>query len=56
MNPDFSWPKGFDLGIEFGYLNPAVVAPKRHNPRVILKADAYASNSATVSHSSPSPS
>lgn len=39
MNPDFVWPKGFDLDIEFGYLNPAVVAPKRHNPRVVLNTD-----------------
>ncbi|NPC98790.1 DUF3427 domain-containing protein [Nocardioides sp. zg-DK7169] len=39
MNDDFVWPEGFDLDIEFGYLNPTVVAPRRHNPRVVLNTD-----------------
>src|SRR3954451_8433747 len=39
MSADFIWPNGLDLDVEFGYLNPDVVAPKRHNPRVVLNTD-----------------
>ncbi|MBD8867999.1 DUF3427 domain-containing protein [Nocardioides donggukensis] len=39
MSAEFIWPSGFDLDIEFGYLNPNVVAPKRHNPRIVLNTD-----------------
>ena len=39
MNGDFTWPNGLDLDVEFGYLDPSVVAPKRHNPRVVLNTE-----------------
>lgn len=39
MSAEFVWPNGLDLDIEFGYLNPEVVAPKRHNPKVVLNTD-----------------
>lgn len=40
MTADFGWPVGLNLDIEFGYLNPAVVAPpKRHNPRIVLNTE-----------------
>lgn len=39
MSGEFVWPNGLDLDIEFGYLNPEVIAPKRHNPKVVLNTD-----------------
>lgn len=39
MKPDLVWPEGFDLDVEFGYLDPNVIAPRRHNPRVVLNTD-----------------
>ncbi len=39
MNADIVWPNGLDLDVQFGYLNPEVLAPKRHNPKVVLNTD-----------------
>jgi superfamily II DNA or RNA helicase len=39
VSGDFTWPNGLDLDVEFGYLDPSVVAPKRHNPLVVLNTE-----------------
>jgi len=39
MTADFTWSNGLNLDVEFGYLNPTVVSPRRHNPQIVLNTE-----------------